>query len=50
MKAGIKHTWHFSRSPKEIPEYLTKLELLEQWLVKTDFQSIVGHKKNNKNK
>jgi hypothetical protein len=50
MKEVIKHIWHFSQSPKEIREYLTKPKLLEQWLVKTDFQPIAGHKKNNKNK
>jgi uncharacterized protein YndB with AHSA1/START domain len=40
----IKHTWQFNRSPQEVWEYLTKPELLEQWLMKTDFQPIAGHK------
>ena len=44
MQKGIKHTWHFDRSPQEVWEYLTKPELLEQWLMKTNFQPIVGHK------
>jgi uncharacterized protein YndB with AHSA1/START domain len=44
MQKEIKHTWHFSQSPHEVWEYLTKPELLEQWLMKTDFQPIVGHK------
>ena len=44
MQKEIKHTWFFNQSPQEVWEYLTKPELLEQWLMKTDFQPIVGHK------
>ena len=44
MQKEIKHTWHFNQSPQEVWEYLTKPELLEQWLMKSDFQPIVGHK------
>src|ERR1700733_15050481 len=44
MQKEIKHTWHFTQSPQEVWEYLTKPELLEQWLMKSDFQPIVGHK------
>jgi uncharacterized protein YndB with AHSA1/START domain len=44
MQKEIKHTWHFNHSPQEVWEYLTKPELLEQWLMKTDFKPIVGHK------
>jgi len=45
MKNEIKQAWHFSQSPQEVWEYLTKPELLEQWLVKKiDFQPIPGHK------
>ena len=44
MQKEIKHTWHFNQSPQVVWEYLTKTELLEQWLMKTDFQPIVGHK------
>ncbi|HEV7230005.1 MAG TPA: SRPBCC domain-containing protein [Bacteroidia bacterium] len=44
MKTEIKHTWHFNQSPEEVWEYLTKSELLEQWMMKTDFKPIVGHK------
>jgi uncharacterized protein YndB with AHSA1/START domain len=43
MQKEIKHTWHFARSPEEVWEYLTKPELIEQWLMKTDFQPKVGH-------
>lgn len=44
MQKEIKHTRHFNQSPKEVWEYLTKPELLEQWLGKTDFEPVVGHK------
>ncbi len=44
MQKEIKQNWQFSQSPQEIWEYLTKPELLEQWLGKTDLQPIVGHK------
>ena len=44
MQKEIRHTWHFNRSPQEVWEYLTKPELLEQWLMKNDFQLILGHK------
>ena len=43
MQKEIKHTWHFARSPEEVWDYLTKPELIEQWLMKTDFQPKVGH-------
>ena len=44
MQNEIKHNWRFASSPQEIWEYLTKPELLEKWLMKTDFQPVVGHK------
>lgn len=40
----IKQTWFFNQPPQQVWDYLTKPELLEQWLMKTDFQPIVGHK------
>ena len=43
MQKDIKHTWFFNQSPQEVWEYLTKSELLEQWMMKNDFQPIVGH-------
>jgi len=46
MQNEIKHSWFFSQSPQEVWEYLTKPELLELWLMKTDFQPIVGRKFN----
>ena len=44
MQKEIKQTWFFKQSPQEVWEYLTKPELLEQWLMKTDFQPVAGHK------
>ena len=44
MQKEIKQTWFFSQSPSEVWEYLTKPELIEQWLMKSDFRPIAGHK------
>ena len=44
MQKEIKKTRHFSQSPEEVWEYLTQPELIEQWLMKTDFKPVVGHK------
>ena len=44
MQQEINHTWHFNYPPQEVWEYLTRPHLLEQWLGKTDFQPVVGHK------
>jgi len=44
MEKEIKHIWHFNKSPKEVWDYLTKPELLEQWLMKSDFKPVLGHK------
>ena len=44
MQKEIKQTWFFSKQPQEVWEYLTKPELIQQWLGETDFQPIVGHK------
>lgn len=44
MQKEIKQTWQFNQSPREVWDYLTKPELIEQWLMKTDFQPIAGHK------
>jgi len=44
MQKEIKQTWHFKQSPQEVWEYLTKPELIEQWLMPNDFQPLVGHK------
>lgn len=44
MEKEIKKTWHFNQSPKEVWEYLTQPELIEQWLMKNNFAPTVGHK------
>lgn len=44
MQKEIRQNWSFKQSPNEVWEYLTKPELLEQWMGKTDFQPIIGHK------
>ncbi len=42
MTKSIKHTFFFPHPPEAIWEYLTKPELMEQWLMKNNFQSIIG--------
>lgn len=44
MQEAINKTWQFDQSPEEVWEYLTQPELIEQWLMKNDFQPIIGHK------
>jgi uncharacterized protein YndB with AHSA1/START domain len=44
MQKDIHQTWFFQQPPSEVWEYLTRPELIEQWLGQTDFQPIVGHK------
>jgi uncharacterized protein YndB with AHSA1/START domain len=44
MQKGIHQTWFFRQSPQEVWEYLTKPELIEQWLMKTNFQPVLGQK------
>ncbi len=44
MQKDIIQTWFFQQAPSEVWEYLTKPELIEQWLMKSDFRPIVGHK------
>jgi uncharacterized protein YndB with AHSA1/START domain len=44
MQKEIKQTWFLQQPPSEVWEYLTQPELIEQWLMKSDFQPIVGHK------
>ena len=42
MKTEIKHKYSFKSTPEEVWEYLTRAELLEQWLMKNNFQLYVG--------
>ena len=43
MPTEIKHKYFFAQSPEAVWEYLTKSELMEQWLMKNDFLPVVGH-------
>ena len=43
MQKEIKHTFYFTQAPEEVWDYLTKPELMEQWLMPSDFQPIPGH-------
>ncbi len=43
MKNDIRHQWHFNHPPQLVWDYLTKPELLSQWLMESDFQPIEGH-------
>jgi uncharacterized protein YndB with AHSA1/START domain len=44
MQKEINQTWFFKQSPKEVWEYLTKAELIEQWLMKNNFKPEKGYK------
>jgi uncharacterized protein YndB with AHSA1/START domain len=44
MQQEIQQKWFFQQSPGEVWEYLTKPELIEQWLMKSDFKPVAGHK------
>jgi uncharacterized protein YndB with AHSA1/START domain len=39
----IQHQFFFPHPKETVWEYLTKPELMEQWLMKNDFKPIVGH-------
>ena len=42
MTKSIKHSFFFPHPPEAVWEYLTKPELMEQWLMKNNFQPIIG--------
>lgn len=44
MQKDINRTWFFQQPPQEVWNYLTKAELLEQWLMKNNFKPVVGHR------
>ncbi len=44
MKQEIKLKYFFKQSPQEVWDYLTKPQLLGEWLMDNDFKPIVGHK------
>jgi uncharacterized protein YndB with AHSA1/START domain len=43
MTRSITHQFFFPHPPAAVWEYLTKAELMELWLMKNDFQPVVGH-------
>src|SRR4051794_26743600 len=42
MKKTIKHQFFFRHPPAVVWDYLTKSELMEQWLMKNNFKPVVG--------
>lgn len=43
MKQTIKHQFSYNHSPETVWNYLTKPELVEQWLMENNFQLVVGN-------
>src|SRR5580698_10948853 len=43
MTKHIEHRIFYSHSPKAVWEYLTKAELIAQWLMPNDFLPVIGH-------
>jgi len=43
MAKSIQHRVFFSHAPEAVWDYLTKAELMAQWLMQSDFLPIVGH-------
>ena len=43
MAKIIKHQYFFSHPVETVWEYLTTSDLMAQWLMKNDFQPLVGH-------
>src|SRR5688572_20582834 len=42
MTRNIKHQFFYPHPPEVVWEYLTRSDLMEQWLMKNDFQPVVG--------
>jgi uncharacterized protein YndB with AHSA1/START domain len=42
MKRSIQHQFFFSHPPETVWDYLTKPELMALWLMKNNFQPVVG--------
>jgi uncharacterized protein YndB with AHSA1/START domain len=43
MSKSIKHTIQYSQKLEAVWEFLTKADLIAQWLMQNDFKPIVGH-------
>jgi uncharacterized protein YndB with AHSA1/START domain len=50
MAANIKHQLFSPHPPAAVWEYLTNAELMELWLMKSDFQPVVGREFTFRNK
>lgn len=44
MSRSIRHQFSFPHPPEMVWEYLTRSELLELWLMKNNFEPVVGHR------
>jgi uncharacterized protein YndB with AHSA1/START domain len=44
MKKMIKYNWFFEQSPDIVWKYLTTSEFMAQWLMKNDFELVLGRK------
>ncbi|MBF4515571.1 SRPBCC domain-containing protein [Flavobacterium sp. ANB] len=42
MERIIKHNYFFAHSPEKVWHYLTNSDLMELWLMKNNFQPVVG--------
>ena len=42
MERSIKHQYFFAQSPEKVWQYLTNSDLMALWLMKNNFQPIVG--------
>ncbi|MNX71630.1 hypothetical protein D3C86_1029540 [compost metagenome] len=42
MEKSIKHQYFFAHSPEKVWQYLTNSDLMALWLMKNNFQPIVG--------
>lgn len=42
MERSIKHQYFFAHSPEKVWQYLTNSDLMALWLMKNNFQPIVG--------
>ena len=43
MTKSIQQQLFFTHAPEVVWEYLTKADLMKQWLMANDFQPVVGH-------
>ena len=43
MAKSIRHQFFFQHSPEVVWAYLTKAELMAQWLMESDFEPLIGY-------